>query len=66
MIQKEILKYFKKENNITILQPNRWGEIKEKQSQDAKSHGLSEKFIDKFLDAIHQESIRHPTAIMTK
>ncbi len=62
----EEIGHFKKKNNITILQPSRWNDIKEKQSEDAKQHGLSNKFIDKFLEAIHQESIRHQTEIMNK
>jgi chorismate mutase len=57
---------YKKENNITILQPDRWAEIKQLQIETAENNGLSYKFIVKFLDAIHQESIRHQTAVMNK
>ena len=57
---------YKKENNITILQPDRWHQIKELQLLNAEKLGLSYKFIIKYLEAIHQESIRHQTAIMNK
>jgi len=55
---------YKKANGITILQPNRWEEIKKLQIEIAEKTGLSEKFIMKYLEAIHQESIRHQTAVM--
>lgn len=55
---------YKKVNGITILQPNRWEEIKKLQIEIAQKTGLSEKFILKYLEAIHQESIRHQTAVM--
>jgi chorismate mutase len=57
---------FKKKHNITILQPERWEEIKRLQIAAAEDHKLSRKFIIKYLEAIHQESIRHQTAIMNK
>ncbi|MEX1002998.1 MAG: chorismate mutase [Crocinitomicaceae bacterium] len=57
---------FKKEHNITILQPQRWEEIKRMQLSSGTAKGLSEKFIIKYLEAIHQESIRHQTAVMNK
>ena len=57
---------FKKGHNITILQPERWKEIKDLQTETATEVGLSIKFIVKYLEAIHQESIRHQTAVMNK
>lgn len=57
---------YKNENNITILQPKRWETIQNSLVEDAKGKGLSVKFITKYLEAIHQESIRHQTAIMNK
>ncbi|MGB1102235.1 MAG: chorismate mutase [Crocinitomicaceae bacterium] len=57
---------FKKDHNITILQPERWKEIKDLQTETAGEVGLSAKFIVKYLEAIHQESIRHQTAVMNK
>lgn len=55
---------FKKEHNITILQPERWEEIKKLQLTAGAEAGLTQKFIIKYLEAIHQESIRHQTAVM--
>lgn len=57
---------YKKEHHITILQPKRWEEIQKKQLQIGLEQGLSAKFINKYLEAIHQESIRHQTAVMNK
>lgn len=57
---------YKKEHNITILQPERWHEIKELQLHNAEKLGLSYKFIIQYLESIHQESIRHQTKIMNK
>lgn len=57
---------YKKENNITILQRDRWDEILTKHSEKGKKKGLSEDFIIKVFSAIHQESIDHQTAIMNK
>ncbi|MDG1913992.1 MAG: chorismate mutase [Crocinitomix sp.] len=57
---------YKKEHNITILQPKRWEEIQKKQLNLGLEQGLSAKFIAKYLEAIHQESIRHQTAVMNK
>lgn len=50
---------FKKENNVTILQTNRWNEILEKAIKKGCEFGLSEEFIIKYLEAVHIESINH-------
>ena len=55
---------FKKENNITILQPNRWDQLMKKNYEQADSKGFSKKFVDRLFKAIHQESINFQTAIM--
>jgi chorismate mutase len=57
---------YKRDHHITILQPNRWREIQQKQLKNGQKNGLSAKFIAKYLEALHQESIRHQTAIMNK
>jgi len=48
---------YKKENNMTILQKRRWNDIIEKSKNQAAKSGLSERFILKFINAIHEESI---------
>ena len=54
---------YKKENNITILQTNRWNEILERAVKQGEKVGLSKEFITKYLDAVHLESINHQTKI---
>lgn len=57
---------YKKDNNITILQTNRWNEILEKAYQRGDAVGLSREFISKYLDAVHMESINHQNKIMNQ
>ncbi len=49
---------FKKENNISILQPERWNTILQKGLSKGLEGHLSEDFIHQFLNAIHIESIK--------
>jgi chorismate mutase len=55
---------YKRENNITILQTNRWNEILEKAFAKGSKLGLSKDFITKYFDAVHMESINHQNKIM--
>ena len=55
---------YKKENNITILQTNRWNAILERAFTKGEKLGLSKEFITKYFDAIHMESISHQNKIM--
>ncbi len=55
---------FKKNNNITILQTNRWNEILERAVNKGDKLGLSKEFITKYFDAVHMESINHQNRIM--
>lgn len=64
MAVSENIGQFKKDNNITILQTNRWNEILGKALQQGKKHGLSTEFITKYLEAIHLESIQHQNKVM--
>ena len=57
---------FKKENNVTILQTNRWSELLKKRVNVGLSKGLSEEFVQKIYSAIHEESIQHQKAVMNK
>ncbi|MFN8672580.1 MAG: bifunctional 3-deoxy-7-phosphoheptulonate synthase/chorismate mutase type II [Candidatus Sericytochromatia bacterium] len=59
----EIGKY-KKENNITILQPSRWDEILHKMQELAKGKHLSDRFIMEIFQSIHTESIEIQNKIM--
>lgn len=55
---------YKKNNNITILQTNRWNEILERAFKKGDLLGLSKEFITKYFDAVHMESISHQNKIM--
>ena len=57
---------YKRDNNITILQVNRWDEILQKAISYGKALKLSEEFTEKFLELVHNESIRRQTEIMNK
>jgi len=57
---------YKKDNNITILQVNRWDEILQKGINYGKALKLSPEFTEKLLELIHSESIRKQTEIMNK
>ncbi len=55
---------YKKANNITILQTNRWNSILEKAFAKGEKLHLSKEFITKYYDAVHMESINHQNRIM--
>jgi chorismate mutase len=55
---------YKKENNITILQTNRWNNILERAFNKGEKLGLSKEFVTKYFDAVHMESIHHQNKIM--
>ena len=55
---------YKKNNNITILQTNRWNTILERAFNTGEKLGLSREFITKYFDAVHLESINHQNKIM--
>ena len=57
---------YKKENNITILQTNRWNSILERAFAKGEKLGLSKEFVTKYFDAVHMESINHQNKIMNK
>jgi chorismate mutase len=55
---------YKKENNITILQTNRWNEILERAIAKGNKMGLTDDFVTKYMDAVHMESIHHQNKVM--
>jgi chorismate mutase len=57
---------YKKENNVTILQVNRWEEIIQTRIKLGKAMGLSAEFTNDLLKLIHHESIQVQTKIMNK
>lgn len=54
---------YKKNNNVTILQTNRWNEILGRAYIKGEQLGLSKEFITKYFDAVHLESINHQTKV---
>lgn len=55
---------YKRDNNVTILQTNRWNEILERAYKKGENLGLSKEFVTRYLDAVHMESINHQNKIM--
>lgn len=54
----------KKENDVAILQSNRWGAIKERILSQAVKLDLAPDFLNQILEAIHVESINRQNAVM--
>ncbi len=59
------LGYFKKENNIAVLQGERWQYILNRSQSIGAEKGLSKRFVNSLFKAIHIESINHQEKIMT-
>jgi chorismate mutase len=57
---------YKRDNNLTILQPDRWNAILDKIHEKGKNKNFSEEFLTKLFKAIHQESINKQTQILNK
>ena len=55
----------KQEHNVAILQPERWERIMNRQLQLSKGLGLSPAFVEAFMNAIHQESIRRQSSVLS-
>jgi len=55
---------YKKQNNITILQTNRWNEILDRAVKEGERKGLSKEFISMYFDAVHLESINHQKKVL--
>ncbi|MFT4698043.1 MAG: chorismate mutase [Flavobacteriaceae bacterium] len=56
----------KKENNVAILQSKRWNEILDRMIIEGETNHLSEEFILKMYQAIHQESINHQKRVINE
>jgi len=55
---------YKKNNDITILQTNRWNEILDRAVSKGNNLGLSDEFVIKYMDAVHMESINQQNKVM--
>ena len=56
-ISREIGKY-KKNHNMPIVQPGRYGDIMHTRVKTAAAAGVDEEFMSKILSTIHEESVR--------
>lgn len=57
---------YKKENNVTILQMERWNEIFRTRPEWAAKMGMNAAFVEELYKLIHLESIRKQTEIMER
>jgi len=64
MLESNAIGRYKKENNMTILQADRWDEVLQKSIRNGEKHHLSAQFISTVFKAIHQESINKQNAIL--
>jgi len=55
---------YKRDNNVTILQLERWFEIIKTRTVRGELLGLEPEFINKILQLVHKESIRKQTGVM--
>ena len=55
---------YKKENKVTVYQQERWNEIIESRKNTAEFLKINIKFIQEYIDLIHNESIRIQTQIV--
>jgi chorismate mutase len=54
---------YKKKNSVTVLQPSRWNEILETRIKQGKENDLSDNFVTKVYQLIHEEAVRHQEKI---
>lgn len=60
----ELIGSYKKQNNITILQPARWDEIVRTRVEQGQEKNLTKDFVLKLFEIVHQESIVHQSRVM--
>lgn len=64
MILAEQIGIEKKNERISIFQPDRWDQIVDQLLEEGKKSGLSDEFIFSLLEAIHIESVHHQSRMM--
>ena len=57
---------YKKEHNMTVLQPARYNEILDKRGAQGSLCGMSPEFAAKVFESIHEESVRQQMEIINK
>ncbi|MFN2261951.1 MAG: chorismate mutase [Psychroflexus sp.] len=56
----------KKENNVAILQPERWNKVLQSLIMEGEKNQLSKDFVSRLTKAMHEESIQHQHKIISK
>lgn len=64
MAQVEKLAEYKRDNNVTVFQPDRWKEVHETRAKLGKKMGLYPELVEEIYKIIHMESIRKQTEVM--
>ena len=57
---------YKKEHNMTIVQTNRYNEIRDKRGAQASLCGMSPEFAAQIFEHIHEESVRQQLEILNQ
>lgn len=57
---------YKKEHNMTVLQPVRYGEILDKRGAQGSLCGMDNEFVKKVFESVHEESVRQQMEIINK
>ncbi|MDW7694622.1 bifunctional 3-deoxy-7-phosphoheptulonate synthase/chorismate mutase type II [Flammeovirgaceae bacterium SG7u.111] len=57
---------YKKDNNVTVFQANRWLEVFKTRVDWGKQLNLDDEFIGKFFKVVHDEAIKRQSSIMNK
>jgi chorismate mutase len=60
----ERLAEYKRDNNVTLFQPDRWKEILQSRADLGKKLNLYPELVEEIYKIIHMESIRKQTEIM--
>lgn len=57
---------YKKEHNMTVLQPTRYNEILDKRGAQGTLCGMDSDFIKRIFESVHEESVRQQMEIINK
>ncbi|MBR6181634.1 MAG: bifunctional 3-deoxy-7-phosphoheptulonate synthase/chorismate mutase type II [Prevotella sp.] len=57
---------YKKEHNMTVLQPTRYGEILDKRGAQGALCGMGSEFVKKVFESVHEESVRQQMEILSR
>ncbi len=57
---------YKKEHNMTVLQPTRYGEILDKRGAQGSLCGMDSEFVKKVFESVHEESVRQQMEILNQ